>query len=129
MHTGRSFNGFKPLRPAVTFRSLTHFEHLTDEPIEGQFTSADSEQVMGFLHVRETGWIGLKVHVAAGGDLYAIPICLKSTVGMDAFDDALNVLGLTAPRIRNSLPPSGKLRWLSDLLHCLVPQLSPPHVK
>ena len=128
MDAGRSFNGFKPLRPTITFRSFTYLKHLADEAVECQFTSADSERVVGFLYVRETGWIGLKIHVAAGSDLYAIPICLKSTIGMDAFDDPLNVLDLTAPRIRNDLPPSGKLKWLSDFLHCFAPQLSPPHV-
>jgi hypothetical protein len=75
----------------------------------------------GFLHVCETGWIGLKVHVVAGGDQYTIPVCLKSTIGMDAFNDTLNVLSLATPRIKQEFPPSGKFRGLSDRLHCFAP--------
>lgn len=88
--------------------------------------SADSLQVAGLLHVRESGRIGLKVHVVAGSDLYAIPICLKSAIRMNVFDDALNVLGLTAAHIKNGRPPSGKLRWLYDPIQCLAPPLSSP---
>jgi hypothetical protein len=108
-------------------RCLAHLKHLTGHPVDSQFTSGDPERVLRFLHVRETGGIGLKILVAAGGDLYAILICLKSAVGMDAFYDALNVLGLTTPRIENELPPSGKLRWLSDSNHrmaCRVDDLA-----
>ena len=97
-------------------RCLTHLKHLPGQPVDGQFTSGDPKRVVRFLHVRETGWIGLKALVAAGGDLYAIPIYLKSAIAMDSFDDALNDLGLTTPRIENELPPSSKLRWLSDIV-------------
>ncbi len=118
MHDGRSLRGPKLLGPAVTFRGLAHLQHLTDQPVDRQLTTSDPEHVEVLLHVGETGWVGLEVHVAAGGDPHAIPICLESTIGMNVLDDSLNVLGLTAPRVENELPPPDEFRWLSNCSHC-----------
>ena len=59
----------------------------------------------------------MKVHVAAGGEQHAIPERLKSTIGMDALDDSLSVLRLTAPRVKHDLPPAYEFGWLFIFLH------------
>jgi len=126
MHDGRSLGGSKPLGSAVTFGSLAHLQHLTDEPVDGQLTTLDAEHVGVLLHVGESGWVGLKVHVVAGGDPHAISICLESTIGVDVLDGSLNVLGLTTPLVENEFPPPNEFRWLCSCSHYLTPQLSPP---
>jgi len=91
---------------------------LTDQPVDRQLTTSDPEHVEVLLHVGETGRVGLEVHVAAGGDPHAIPICLESTIGTNVLDDSLNVLGLTAPRVENEFPPPDEFRRLSQCSHC-----------
>jgi hypothetical protein len=91
---------------------------LTDQLVDRQLTASDPEHVEVLLHVGETGWVGLEVHVAAGGDPHAIPICLESTIGMNLLDDSLNFLGLTAQRVENELPPPDEFWWLSNCSHC-----------
>lgn len=105
MHNGRSRWGAKPLRPAVTFRSLAHLQQLICQAVDDQLTTSDAQNVGVLLHVGESGWVGLKVHVAAGSDECTIPICLESTIGMNVLDGSLNVLGLSTTRVENEFPP------------------------
>jgi hypothetical protein len=63
----------------VTFWSLAHLQHLTDQPVDDQLTTADLEHVDVLLNVDEPGRVCLKVYVAAGGDPHTIPIHLEVT--------------------------------------------------
>ena len=109
MHNGCSLWGAKPLRPAVTFRSLAHLQHFTCQAIDDQLTTSDPEHVEVLLHIGETGWVGLKAHMAAGCDRNAVPVCLESTVGVNVFDGPLNVLGLTTSRVRIRAPTTRRI--------------------
>ena len=68
-------------------------------PLRDRTATLDRVSPAVACHVRESDRIGLKVLMAAGGHLHAIPICLKGALGEDSLDDALNVHGLTSPRI------------------------------
>jgi hypothetical protein len=107
--------------------SLAHLQHFTCQAIDDQLTTSDPEHVEVLLHIGETGWVGLKVYMAAGCDRNAVPVCLESTVGINVFDGPLNVLGLTTSRVEYELPPPDEFCWLSIRPHCAVPQLLPPN--
>jgi len=106
MHDASSLRRSELLGPTVTLGCLTHLQRFPSEAIDAQFTTSNAQHVVIFLHVREAGWVSLKVLVPAGGDSHPVPIRLKTPVGMNALDGSAQVLGLAAMHIGDELPPA-----------------------